>query len=623
MKVCFWPGFLYALIRLCCLGVLLLSSLSSCSFKGGAGPELQTLRMNIGSEPPGLDWDITTDSTSFDVVSNLMVGLTQYTPDLSCQPCCAAKWEVLDGGKRYLFHLRRDALWTDGKPVTAHDFEYAWRRLLDPKTGAQYSFFLYDVVNAFEFNTGKIKNPALVGAKALDDYTFEVSLKKPAAYFIYITAFCPSFPEREDVVEKWGDRWTDPEHIVTNGPFTLEKWAHEYKIVLKANPHYFEGEPKLKRIKMFMVPEQSTAFALYENNELDYVDNRSFSTPDVERFKNSPEYRNVLLLRNNYIGFNVTKKPFNDVRLRKAVSMAVDRDVFPKILRRGEYPARCWIPPGLIGHNPNSGLEYNPLAARKLLAEAGYPDGQGFPHVDLLYPNREDVRTIVEEIQDQLKRNLGIRINLQNMEWKVYLETLHRDSPPIYRSSWGADYPDPETFMNLFTSHNGNNSTRWQDAHYDRLEEAASCEQNPKKRAKLYEEADHYLCSEQVPCVPVFVSTQNLMIKPWVKGMEFNKLDIQFYQHVSIQSEPGLAAGATKNANTSLTEAQSLELTKNASRPAATEPQSLELTKKASVPAVTEPQSQELTKKASRSGQSQLPVLASPTKRQSPSKGIN
>ena len=542
MKVCFWPGFLYAWRGLSLILLLSLTLLSSCGNKGGGGPEPGTLRMNIGSEPPGLDWDITTDSTSFDVVSNLMVGLTQYTPDLSCAPAVAEKWEVLDGGRRYLFHLRKDALWTDGKPVTARDFEYAWQRLLDPKTAAQYSFFLYDVVNAFEFNTGKIKDFSLVGAKAIDDYTFDVHLKKPAAYFIYITAFCPSFPERRDVVEKWGDRWTEPEHIVTNGPFALEKWAHEYKIVLKANPTYFEGKPKLDHIKMFMVPEQATAFALYENNELDYVDNRSFSTPDVERFHTSPEYRNVLLLRNNYVGFNVTKKPFSDVRLRRAISLAIDRDVFPKILRRGEYPAHSWIPPGLIGHNPKNGMPYDPERARKILAECGYPGGKDFPQVDLLYPNREDMRTIVEEIQDQLKRNLGIKISLQNMEWKVYLETLHRDSPPIYRSSWGADYPDPETFMNLFTSHNGNNSTRFKDDHYDQLERQASCEQDPKVRAKLYEEADHYLCCEKVPCVPVFVSTQNLMIKPWVKGMEFNRLDIQFFQHVSIDPT-GLAGG--------------------------------------------------------------------------------
>jgi oligopeptide transport system substrate-binding protein len=517
-----------------CLATLVLSMTSACSITGG--PLKDTLRMNIGSEPPSLDWDVTTDSTSFDVVSNLMVGLTQYTEKLSCAPACAKSWEVSDGGKRYLFHLRPTVLWTDGKPVVAADFEYAWKRLLNPKTGAQYSFFLYDIVNAFEYATGKVTDPSQVGVKAIDDYTLEVRLKKPAAYFIYLTAFCPTLPERKDIVEKWGDRWTEPGHIVTNGPFMLERWAHEYKIELVANPHYFEGKPRLKRIKMFMVPEQSTAFALYENNELDYVDNRSFSTPDVERFRNSPEYRTIPLLRSNYIGFNISKPPFNNELVRRAVAMSIDRSVFPKILRRGELPAVSWIPSPLLGYDAQSGYGYNPTEARKLLAQAGFPGGKGFPMAKLLYPNREDTKTVVEAIQDQLKRNLAIHIELESQEWKVYLSTLHRDSPPIYKASWGADFPDPETFMNLFTSHNGNNTTRFADDHYDSLINLASSEQNEKRRGELYRQADVYLCRDKVPIVPTYLSTQNLMVKPWVNRMVFNALDIQFFKNVYIDS---------------------------------------------------------------------------------------
>ena len=292
-------------------------TLASCSGPS-KGLEPGTLRVNLGAEPPGLDWDVATDSTSFDVVSNLMVGLTEYTPQLTCKPACAASWDVLDGGKRYLFHLRKDVRWTDGKPVTAKDFEYAWQRLLDPQTGASYAYLFYDLVNAYEFNTGQIKDAGSVGVKALDDYTFEVRLRKPIAYFIYLTAICPSYPMRRDVIEKWGNRWTEPDNIVTNGPFQLKKWAHEYKIELASNPLYFDGAPKVKRIKMFMVSEQSTAFALYENDQLDFVDNRSFSTSDVERFKDSPQYKNVPLLRQNYVGFNVHKKPFDYPRVRKA-----------------------------------------------------------------------------------------------------------------------------------------------------------------------------------------------------------------------------------------------------------------------------------------------------------------
>lgn len=516
------------------LGALLIvGSQSGCS-RARSQFEPGVLRVNLGTEPPGLDWHTATDSNSFDVVSNLMVGLTQYTNELRAAPSCAESWEVLDNGKRYLFHLKDSIKWSDGKPVTAHDFEYAWKRLLNPDTAAQYAFFLYDIVNAREFNTGKIKNADELGIKALDDRTFEVRLRKPAAYFIYLTAFCSSFPMRRDVVEKWGNRWTEPAHIVTNGPFKLTKWQHEYKIELTANELFHEGVPKLKKIKMFMVPEASTAFALYENNELDFIDNRSFATPDVERYKDSPDYKNFPLLRANYLAFNVSKKPFTDVRVRRAFAMAIDKSVFPRILRRGERPASSWIPPALAGYAPDSGLPFDPAAARKLMAEAGYPDGKGFPKPELLYPSRDDARLTVEATQDELKRNLGVEIGLVNMEWKVYLATVRKDAPPMYRNSWGADFPDPETFMNLFTSYNGNNDSHWSDPAYDKLIERAEAELDPKLRADLYRQADRMLCRDAVPLVPTYLATQNIMVKPWVKGIAINPLDLQFFKTVAV-----------------------------------------------------------------------------------------
>jgi oligopeptide transport system substrate-binding protein len=477
---------------------------------------------------------VTTDSNSFDVIVNLMSGLTEYESNLTVKPACAKSYEVLDGGKRYLFHLRPDVYWSDGKRVVAGDFAYAWKRLLNPETAAQYAFFLYDLVNAQAYNEGKIKDANLVGVKALNDDTLEVRLTKPAAYFIYLTAFCPTFPERRDVIERFGDRWSEPEHIVTNGPFVLKRWEHEYKIELAANPHYFAGCPKLRAIKMFMIPEVSTAFALYENNELDFIDNRSVSTDDLERVEHSPEYHNFPLLRSNYVAFNVTKKPFDDAKVRKAFAMAIDRSVFPVILRRHERPIDSWIPPGLLGYSATSGPGYHPDQARKLLAEAGYENGANFPHVSMLYPTREDTQIVVEAIQDQLKRNLNVHIDLVNEEWKVYLSNLHMDAPPIFRGNWGADYPDPQTFMNIFTQGNGNNYTRWLSPAYDSLIAEAQSEQNKEKRGTLYQTADHMLCSVAVPIVPTYLSSQNLMVKPWVHGISCNALDLQFFEKVTV-----------------------------------------------------------------------------------------
>lgn len=197
-------------------------------------------------------------------------------------------------------------------------------------------------------------------------------------------------------------------------------------------------------------------------------------------------------------------------------------------------PSYTWTPPKLQGEERYEGQEFNPQKAKQLLAEAGYPDGKGFPSVTVYYPTREDVKLVMEAIQDQLKRNLNLKINLENQEWKVFLETLRRDPPPMFRSSWGADYPDPETFMNLFTSHSGTNDTCWKNADYDKLISAASGEADKKKRFGMYRRADQFLCRKAVPIVCTFLSTQNMMIKPWVKGIGYNPLDLQFFKSVEI-----------------------------------------------------------------------------------------
>ena len=311
---------------------------------------------------------------------------------------------------------------------------------------------------------------------ALDANTFEVRLSRPIAYFIYLTAFCPTYPQRQDIIERYGNSWTNPNHLVSNGPFILKTWQHEYKIELASNPYYYGTNPSLKTIKMFMIPEQSTAFALYENNQLDYIDNRSFPTSEIEKYRkcHCPQYHEISLLRISYLGFNVTKPPFDNVNVRRAISLAIDRERLCRILRHGENPIANLIPQPLLGSSafqPKNA--YNPNLAKTLLAQAGYPNGKNFPDTFLLFPQREDTRLLVEAIQDELKRNLNIHVELRNQEWQVYLQTLRNNTPPLYRYAWGADYPDPETFMNLFTSHNGNNNTHWSNTVYDNLVSSA------------------------------------------------------------------------------------------------------------------------------------------------------
>ncbi len=527
----------YIVLR--CLQLMLLFScifnLNACS-SVKPGPLKDTLRTNLGSEPPSLDWHVCTDNNSFDVIGNLMVGLTQFRDDLSLAPGCSDKWDILDNGKRFVFHLRPDAKWSDGKPVLSSDFLYAWRRLLDPATGAPYAFFLYEVENAYDFNTGKLKDPSKLGLSCPDEHTFEVRLRKPASYFLNLTAMCALLPARQDAIEKFGNRWTDPKNMIVNGPFTLKYWKHEYKIELEANPLYLDGPPKIKYLQLFMVPEQATAYALYESDQLDYIDNRSFPTPEVANNCKSSEYKNLPLLKTDYIGFNVHKKPFDDPKVRLAFSLALDRNVFPKILRRQEKPVYSFIPEGLSGFVADRPPTFDPARAKKLLAEAGYPDGKGFPRVEILYPSREDSKLVVEEIQDQYKRNLGLHLELSNQEFKVYMNTLHRDPPPIFRANWGADFPDPETFASVFVSHNANNHTLWTNPEYDRLVTAAEGELDPAKRLEYYEKADHLLCSEEAAVACTYQATQNTLCKPWVHGVGPNRIDLLMLRGGSIDN---------------------------------------------------------------------------------------
>lgn len=490
------------------------------------------LRLNISGEPPTLDWTLATDNTSFHVITNLMDGLTAFDKDLKPIPAIAKKWNISNNGRRYTFYLRTDVNWTDGAPVTAYDFEYSWKRLLSPATAAEYAYFLYDINNAQEYNSGKIKEFSLVGIKAMDKYTLVIDLKKPTPYFPGIITFMVTFPLRKDVVERHGSRWTEPENIVINGPFILHKWKHEYKIELRPNKSYYAAKPHLDKVEMFMIGETSTALTLYETGGLDIV---GIPPIAISHYKDSPEYRNMPMLRNNYYGFNVAKPPFNNAKVRRAFSMAIDRSEFPKILKGGEVPSTSWIPKGMLAYNPDIGLKNNPNEAKRLLKEAGYADGKNFPKVTVVFNTGQDNQLIAENLQAQWKRNLNISVELDNQEWKVYLKRLKTDAPAIFRLGWGADFPDPDNFMNLFTTESGNNNTKWSNKRYDKLIELAAIEMDAEKRIKLYNEAQRILCEIDAPIMPIFISAQNVLVKPYVKDYKLNPMDILYLKDVRIE----------------------------------------------------------------------------------------
>ena len=517
------------------LSFLSLFFVSSCNpFSPSGDPK--AFRVNLGTEPPSLDWSLATDHVSFNVIANLMVGLTEFDKNLKPAPVIAKSWDMLEGGRKIVFHLRDDVMWSDGKKVRAQDFEYSWKRLLNPKTASEYAYTLFDILNAEAYSQGKLTDDSQVGVKALDDSTLEVRLKHPTSYFLSITTFEVTYPQRQDVIEKFGTKWTDPEHIVTNGPFLLTSWKHENEIQLKANPNFFPGKPAIENVEMFMINELTTALAMYEQGQLDFIDNHSIPILEKPRLAKAPGFKHVPQLRGEYYGFASFRKPFDDPRVRKAFAMAIDRSVIPKLLRGGEQPASSWIPPGMLAHNSKLGLPYNPPEARRLLREAGYPDGKGFPQVTLGYNTLEDKKIVAEAIQGMWKRNLGVLVRLENLEWKVFLKRLQNDPPHIFRSGWGADYPDPDNFMKLFTSFSGQNYSRWKNARYDQLLEQAAREMNEQKRVRLYNEAQKLLCEVDVSIVPLFNTAESTVLNPRYTGLEYNSMSRLLMRDVRLKN---------------------------------------------------------------------------------------
>jgi oligopeptide transport system substrate-binding protein len=531
-----FPGFRFIAAFACAI-LLASCKASPKAITGGADNHF---RVNLSTEPPSLDWSLATDHVSFNVISNIMVGLTEFNKDLKPAPVIAKSWEVQNGGRRLVFYLRDDVLWSDGVKVRAQDFEYSWKRLLNPKTASEYAYILFDVMNAREYHEGKITESGAVGVRALDDFTLEVQLRHPASYFLSITTFEVTFPQRQDIVEKFESRWTDPENIVTNGPFVLASWKHENQIQLRANPGYFAGKPMIETVSMFMITEKTTALAMYEQGHLDFIDNHSIPTLEKRRVAKHRGFKRVPQLTGYYYGFATDRMPFNDPKVRKAFAVAIDREVFPKILHGGEKPAASWIPPGMPAHNPKIGLPFNPVEARRLLREAGYPEGKGFPRVTLGYNTEEDHKVIAEAVQSMWQRNLGVVVNLENQEWKVYLKRLQNNPPDVFRMGWGADYPDPDNFMKLFTANSGNNNTRWKNPRYDQLLEQAARELDAGRRAKLYDQAQTILCETDFPIVPLFWSSENTLLNPRFTGLELNsmaRLDLR-----SVRPAPAAAA---------------------------------------------------------------------------------
>ena len=491
---------------------------------------------NNGTEPESVDPALITGVPESRVVGALFEGLVDLDPEtLEPRPGVAQSWDISENGLQYIFHLRHNAKWSDGAPVTAEHFRASWQRVLAPKTGSAYAYQLFPIAGAKEYHGKKLKQFDKVGIKVVDAHTLEVTLKAPCHYFLDLVAFHTLFPVRVDVIKTHGDRWVRPENFVGNGPFTLKSWKPRQEMVLTANKHYWDYEfCKLKKITVLPYDDLDTAYKLFVKGKIHWLP--SLPLAKIDEIKRNPDYYVIPYLGTYFYRFNVTEPPFDDVRVRKAFSLAVDRKIITDhVLKGGQQPA-TWFCPSVAGYEPVIGPEYDRQKAKALLREAGYGEnGKAIPRVEVLYNTSESHKMVAEALAQQWKANLGVKVALRNSEWKVLLSDMQSLNYQIIRSSWIGDYGDPNTFFDMFVSDGGNNRTGWSNTRYDELLKQTQLERDKNKRLKLFQEMERILVVEEFPILPLYMYVNQGLLSETVRGWHENIRDMHPFKYLWIE----------------------------------------------------------------------------------------
>ncbi len=502
----------------------------------------QVFRVNLAGEPAQLDPNRASWASEITVIKQVFQGLLGFNQDLTLKPVVAkeiptvANGGISKDGLTYTFKLRNDVTWSDGKKVTAKDFEYSIKRMLDPKLAAEYASFYYDIKGAQEYNSSKETDAAklkalsdAIGVQATDDYALKITLKQQRATLLQLMALWPTYPVRQDIIEKNGEKWTEKDTYIGNGPFKMSEWVHQDHITLVANDRYWGTKPKLQKIEIKMITDANQELAAYKNNEMEL----SRVPVGSEGAILSDPVLSKELLRFNELTtfafqFNVTKPPFDNVKLRKAINTALDRETFINKVRKGVgKPATSWIPPGMPGYDAELGKDYafNAAKAKQLLAEAGYPEGKGLPTLSFQYSDTAANKVIAEYLQAQMKDNLGITIKLEPMESKAFTQTVNQGKHTWAWFGWGADYPDPDNWLpELFGTGAGNNHTLYSSKEFDDLVKQAAAEPDTAKRLELWKKA-HAVVVRDAPVAFMFYRERFLLMKPTLKDLITTAMD--------------------------------------------------------------------------------------------------
>jgi oligopeptide transport system substrate-binding protein len=496
-----------------------------------------------GAEPSDLDPQTITGIPERDIVCTLFEGLTRSDPKtLEARPGVAESWEVSPDGMLYTFHLRPGVTWSDGVPLTARDFYASFRRMLTPTLASDNADQLYMVVNAEAYHKGTLKDFDQVGFKVIDDHTLEIRLLYPAPFLVKTMASRSWFPVPMHVLEKFGNPliqgspWTKPGNLVGNGPFVLKAWSpHSYIDVVRSPTYWNRATVKLNGIRFIPIENQPAEEAAFRSGQLHKTERVPLTKIAVYR-REAPEKLHI----NPYSGvyyynFNVNRAPFTDVRIRRALAMAVDREGLVKnVTLAGETPAYHFTPEGLEGYVSTARTKFDFEEARRLLAEAGYPGGQGLPPITLLFNTAENHRLIAETLQQTWKRELGIDLVLENQEWKVYLDNMQGQRYQLCRAGIIMEPFDPSQFLRVFTTDSGFNRTGWSDPEYDRLYEEVMRTPDQSKRLVLMQQMEKIL-TDAMPILPIYYYTNQFLMATSVHDWVGNLMALGPFEQVWLQ----------------------------------------------------------------------------------------
>ena len=491
----------------------------------------QKIVYNLGADPKTIDPQLNSAIDGSTVIHNAFEGLMREESNSNIEPAVAESYEVSEDGTVYTFHLR-DCKWSDGQPVKAGDFEYAWKRALNPDTAAEYAYQLFYLKNGEEYNTGKATADD-VGVKALDDKTLEVTLKAPVPYFLSLAAFPTYFPVRQDVVEANGDKWTlSPETYVSNGPFKMSEWKQKESITFVKNENYWQAdEVKLDTLVYKLIDDEATYLGAFKSGEIDVIE--SPPTTEIQTLLAEGTAEIYPYLGTYFYVFNVSENHYDeeaykflsDSKVRKALALAIDRTlIVEKVAQGGQLPAESYVPKGIVDTQGDEFFEsYLPAEAdveqaKKLLEEAGYPNGEGAPTITFTYNTGSGHQMIAQAIQDMWKTNLGINVELKNEEWAVFQDTRNNFNYSIARHGWIADYNDPMTFLDMWVTDGGQNNAGYSNPEYDELINQAKVELDGVKRSELLHEAESILM-EDMPVLPIYYYTNVICADPKVKDL--------------------------------------------------------------------------------------------------------